>query len=81
MTKRQSRHSDNRLIDKAGDLPTPGQGSRSGGTLATRVGTRAELQAALGEEPSVERVTGNDDPDADAVMGSKSRAKSAKPNQ
>jgi hypothetical protein len=29
----------------------------------------------LGEEPSVERVTGNDDPDADAVMGPKSRAK------
>ena len=53
MTKRQSRNSENRLIDKAGDLPTPGQGSRSGGNLATRVGTRAELHAALGDEPSV----------------------------
>jgi len=81
MTKRQSRHSDNRLIDKAGDLPTPGQGSRSGGTLATRVGTRAELQAALGEDPSVERVTGNDDPDADALVGPKSRSKCAKSKQ
>lgn len=79
MAKRPSRNSDNRLIDKAGDLPTPEQGSRSGGNLATRVGPRAELQAALGEEPSVERVAGNDDPDADVVEGSKTRAKNAKP--
>jgi len=74
MTKRQSSHPDNRLIDKAGDLPTPGQGSRSDGNLATQVGTRAELHAALGGEPSVERVTGNDDPDADAMKGPKTQA-------
>jgi hypothetical protein len=81
MTMGQSRHSDNRLIGKAGYLPTPDQGSRSGGNSATRVGTRAELQAASREEPSVERVTGNDDPDTDAVMGPITRAKSAKSNQ
>lgn len=79
MTKRQSSHSDNKLTDKAAELPTPSQGSRSGGNLATRVGTRAELHAALGGEPSVERVTGNDDPEADAVKGPKTRAQYAKP--
>ena len=74
MTKFDPQHSDNELISKAGDLPTPGQGSRSGGILAQKVGTRAELNAALGGEPSVERVTGNDDPDADAVKGPKTQA-------
>ncbi|MEO8618168.1 MAG: hypothetical protein ABI412_02270 [Sphingomicrobium sp.] len=74
MTKRPPIHSDNELIDKAGDLPTPGQGSRSGGHVATRVGTRAELHAALGGEPTVERVKGHDDPDADAVKGPKTQA-------
>jgi hypothetical protein len=73
MPKRQSTHPDNKLIDKAGELPTPGQGSRSGGQIAQKVGTRAELQAALGGEPSVERVTGHDDPDADAVKGPKTQ--------
>ena len=79
MNKRQTSRSDNGLIDKAGELPTPGQGSRSGGKLAEKVGTRAELNAALGEEPSVERVTGNDDPDADAAKGPKTSAQYAKP--
>lgn len=74
MTKRQSLHPDNALIDKAGEFPTPGQGSRSGGNLAQEVGTRAELNAALGEDPSVERVLGHDDPDADAVKGPKTQA-------
>lgn len=74
MTKFDPQHSDNDLISKASELPTPGQGSRSGGNVATRVGTRAELNAALGEEPFVERVTGNDDPDADAVKGPKTQA-------
>lgn len=78
MNKRQSSDSENGLIDKAGELPTPGQGSRSGGELAQKVGTRAELNAALGEEPSVERVKGNDDPDADAVKGPKTSAQYAK---
>lgn len=79
MTKRQTSNSDNELIDKAGELPTPGQGSRSGGKLAQKVGTRAELNAALGEDPSVERVTGNDDPDADATKGPKTSAQYPKP--
>ncbi len=74
MPKRQSRHPDNALIDKAGELPTPGQGSRSGGKMAQKVGTRAELKAALGGEPSGERLTGHDDPEADAVKGPKTQA-------
>lgn len=78
MPKRQSRHPDNALIDKAGEFPTPGQGSRSGGKMAQKVGTRAELNRALGGEPSVERVTGHDDPDADAVKGPKTQAQYAK---
>jgi len=73
MTKRQKSHSDNALIDKADELPTPGQGSRSGGKLAQKVGTRAELHVAFGGEPSVERVVGDDDADADAVKGSKTQ--------
>lgn len=79
MPNRQSSHSDNALIDRAGDLPTPGQGSRSGGKMAQKVGTRAELKAALGEEISVERVTGHDDPEADAVKGPKTQAQFSKP--
>lgn len=74
MPKPNPEHFDNDLIDRAGDLPTPGQGSRSGGNVATRVGTRAELHAALGDASSVERVTGNDDPDADAKKGPKTQA-------
>ncbi len=73
MTKRQSSHSDNESINKVGELPTPGQGSRSGGKLAQKVGTRAELNVAFGGEPSVERVVGHDDPDADAVKGPKTQ--------
>jgi hypothetical protein len=78
MPKRQSRHPDNALIDKASELSTPGQGSRSGGKIAQEVGTRSELKASLGGEPSVERVTGHDDPDADAVKGPKTQAQYAK---
>ncbi len=74
MPKRQSKHPDNALIDRAGELTTPGQGSRSGGKVAQKIGTRAELHAALGGEPTVERVTGQDDPEADAVKGPKSQA-------
>ncbi len=74
MTKRQKSHSDNALTDKAGALPTPGQGSRSGGKLAQKIGTRAELHVAFGGEPSVERVVGHDDPDADAAKGPKTQS-------
>lgn len=80
MTKFDPQHTDNEMIAKAGELPTPGQGSRSGGTLAQQVGTRAELKAALGGKRSVERVTGNDDPDADAVKGPKTQAQFPKRN-
>lgn len=74
MTKFDPDHTDNELIAKAGELPTPGQGSRSGGKLAQKVGTRAELKAALGGEPANERLTGSDDPAADAVKGPKTQA-------
>ncbi|MEP7315270.1 MAG: hypothetical protein ABI667_01085 [Sphingomicrobium sp.] len=74
MSKRPPIHSDNDLIDNAGDLPTPSQGSGSGGNVATRVGTRAKLHAVMGGEPTVERVKGHDDPVADAVKGPKTQA-------
>ena len=46
MPDRQKTHSDNELIDSMQDQPTPSQGSRSGGEVNTRVGTRAELNRA-----------------------------------
>ena len=75
MVKRQSLHPDNKLIDKMSEEPTPDQGSRSGGKVATNVGTRAELKRAGDDQPEVERVVGSDDPEADAVKGPKTRAK------
>ena len=75
MVKRQSLHPDNEFIDEVTKEPTPEQGSRSGGSVATRVGTRAELKRAEDDQPEVERVVGSDDPDADAAKGPKSRAK------
>lgn len=74
MPKRKPTHSDNRLIDEAEELRTPGQGGRSGGDEARQVGTRAELHAAKGKDPGVERVTGKDHPAEDAMKGRKTRA-------
>ena len=73
MKKRDPQRSENELVSEAGELPTPGQGSRSGGNLAREVGTRTELRAAFGGARSVERVTGNDDPRADAEKGPKTQ--------
>lgn len=75
MVKRQSFHPDNEMIENAGEMPTPSQGGRSGGSLANDVGTRAELHKTEDDLPAVERVKGSDDPEADAVKGPKSRAK------
>lgn len=72
MPERQSRHPDNELIEAASKPATPSHQGSGGGDLSREVGTRAELNNADGEEPGVERVTGKDNPDADAQKGSKS---------
>jgi hypothetical protein len=61
MTDR-TRDNDNDLIDELTDLPTPGQGSASGGDLARETGQRDELQSADGEDPSITRVQKGDKP-------------------
>jgi hypothetical protein len=73
MTERKP-HPDNELIDRMQEdsLPTA-QHSRSGGDVARRVGTRAELHEAEGtlEGDDVERAVGSDNPDQDARKGNK----------
>ena len=58
----RTRDNDNELIDELTDLPTPGQGSASGGDLAREIGQRDELQSAEGEEPKITRVQKGDKP-------------------
>ena len=83
MTERKP-HPDNELIDQMeqDSMPTA-QGSTSGGNVARRVGTRAELQQAegtlVGEE--VERATGGDNPEQNGRMGDKTHEKIAKGQQ
>lgn len=74
MPQRQSPHPDNELIDEASELPTPRQGGSSGGDVSRQVGTRAELHAATGKDPGVERATGKDNPAEDESKGRKTRA-------
>ena len=61
MTDR-TRDNDNELIDELTDLPTPSQGSASGGDLAREIGQGDELQSADGEDASVTRVQKGDKP-------------------
>ena len=61
MTDR-TRDNDNELIDELTDLPTPTQGSSSGGDLAREIGQRDELQSAEGEDPGITRVQKGDKP-------------------
>jgi hypothetical protein len=61
MTDR-TRDNDNDLIDELTDLPTPSQGSASGGDLARETGQRDELQSADGDDPSITRVQKGDKP-------------------
>lgn len=61
MTDR-TRDNDNELIDELTDLPTPSQGSASGGDLAREIGQRDELQSADGDDPSITRVQKGDKP-------------------
>ena len=73
MPERQKTHSDNELIDSMQENATPSQGSRSGGEVNTRVGTRDELNRATNpdnREPEV----GSDNPAQDAKKGPKTRA-------
>lgn len=61
MTDRH-RDNDNALIDEQTELPTPSQGSASGGDLSREIGQRDELQSAEGDDPSITRVQKGDKP-------------------
>ena len=73
MPERQKTHSDNELIDELQDGATPSQGSRSGGEINRRVGTRGELNRALDPEHR-ESVVGSDNPAEDAKKGPKTQS-------
>ena len=73
MPERQKTHSDNKLIDAMSENATPSQGSRSGGDVNTRVGTRAELNRAT-DPDNREPVVGSDNPAEDAKKGPKTQA-------
>ena len=73
MPERQSRHPDNELIDQMTQYEKPSQGSTSGGDVARRVGSRAELNRAF-EPEHQESVVGSDNPQQDAVKGPKTQA-------
>ena len=77
MTERKP-HPDNEMIDRMQEesLPTA-QASSSGGNVARRVGSRAELHEAEGqlEGEEVERATGRDNPEQNDPMGDKAHDK------
>ena len=73
MPERQKVHSDNELIDAMSENATPSQGSRSGGEVNTRVGTRAELNRAT-DPDNREPVVGSDNPAEDAKKGPKTQS-------
>ena len=73
MPERQKVHSDNELIDSMSENATPSQGSRSGGEVNTRVGTRAELNRAT-DPDNREPVVGSDNPAEDAKKGPKTQS-------
>lgn len=54
---------------KADRLKTPSQQGSAGGELQRKVGKRAEHDGARSGGESVERVRGQDDPDADKKKG------------
>lgn len=81
MTERNP-HPDNDLIDQLQEGgATPAQGSRSRGTVRADVGTRAELEQALGDQDGVTRATGSDNPGQDAMKGPKTTAEIKSGNQ
>ena len=70
MTERKP-HADNDLIDELEEAGgAPGQGGRSGGTVARDVGTRAELHTTV-RDTGMERPTGQHNPAEDAMKGDK----------
>ena len=70
MTERKP-HADNDLIDELDEAGgAPGQGGRSGGTVARDVGTRAEIHTTV-SDTGMERPTGQDNPAEDAMKGDK----------
>lgn len=73
MPERKNRHPDNDLIDRMQDGDTPSQGSRSGGEVNTRVGTRDEINRAT-DPDNREPAVGSDNPAEDAKKGPKTRA-------
>ena len=83
MTDRKP-HPDNELSDQMqqDSMPTA-QGSASGGTVATDVGSRAELHEVEGQltGEEVERATGSDNPEQNERMGDKAHDKIAKGQQ
>jgi hypothetical protein len=56
------RDDDSELIDEITELPTPSQGSASGGDLAREIGQRDEFSSAAGKDPSIARVQKGDKP-------------------
>ncbi|WP_121114882.1 hypothetical protein [Croceibacterium ferulae] len=71
MTERNP-HPDNDLIDQITDGgAAPAQGSRSRGSLRGDVGTRAELDRALGDDHGKTSVRGSDNPAQDEMKGAK----------
>lgn len=71
MTERNP-HPDNDLIAEITEGgATPSQGSGSRGNIRADVGTRAELDRALGDEDGTTRVKGSDNPAQDELKGAK----------
>lgn len=60
MPERQSRHTDNDLIDSM-QGKTPKQGGAAGGNLQRDIGKRAELHHVDDDEPEIERVRKSDE--------------------
>jgi hypothetical protein len=59
MSKRQSAHSDNELIDELTEDTTPSQQGSAGGQVRRNVGTRSEAKRAM-DPANREPVTGSD---------------------
>nr|WP_237437929.1 hypothetical protein [Altericroceibacterium endophyticum] len=74
MPKRQSLHPDNDLIDSMQDENMGGQQGRAGGNVPRDVGTRSEMNTARGSDQKMERPTGQDNPEEDALKGPKTRS-------
>jgi len=73
MPERQSRHTDNELIDEITEGATPSQQGSAGGEVNRRVGKRGEENRAkdpANREPEV----GSDNPEQDAQKGEKTLA-------